>query len=69
MVYNRVFGGSKMNFEDIASACTRIFEDKSIVRYKTILINPEKIFKLPVLSKDLDIQCCSFFTEDNGSNV
>ena len=58
-----------MNNQELAQACTRIFKDKSIVRYQYILINPEKIFELPVIAKDLDIQYCTFLTVDDGSEV
>ena len=58
-----------MDSQKLAEACTRIFENGSVVRYKHILINPEVIFDLPVIASELDIQRCTFFTVDDGSEV
>ena len=58
-----------MNTQQLAEACTRIFKNRSIVRYKYILINPELIFELPAISSELDIQYCTFLTVDDGSEV
>ena len=58
-----------MNTQKLMEACTRIFENRSIVRYKYILINPELIFELPVIASELDIQYCTFLTVDDGSKV
>lgn len=58
-----------MNHQELVEACTRIFEDRSSVRYKYVLINPEKIFELPVIASELDIQYCTFITADDGSEV
>lgn len=58
-----------MNTQKLTEACTRIFEDKSAVRYKYVLINPEKIFELPVIASELDIRYCTFITVDDGSEV
>lgn len=58
-----------MNNQELAEACKRIFEDRSVVRYKYVLINPEKIFELPVIASELKIQYCTFITVDDGSEV
>ena len=58
-----------MNHQELVEACTRIFEDRSVVRYKYVLINPKKIFELPVIASELDIQQCTFITVDDGSEV
>ena len=58
-----------MNTQKLAEACTRIFENGSVVRHKCILINPELVFELPVIASELDIQYCTFFTVDNGSEI
>ena len=58
-----------MNTQKLAEACTRIFENGRAVRHKSILINPELVFELPVIASELDIQYCTFFTVDNGSEI
>lgn len=58
-----------MNTQKLIEACTRIFENGSVVRYKYILINQELIFELPVIASKLDIQYCTFLTVDDGSEV
>ena len=58
-----------MNTQQLAEACTRIFENGSVVRHKYILINPELVFELPVIARELDIQQCTFLTVDDGSEV
>lgn len=58
-----------MNTQKLIEACTRIFENESIVRHKNILINPELVFDLPVIASELDIQQCTFLTVDDGSEV
>lgn len=58
-----------MTPQKLTEACTRIFENGSVVRYRHILINPEVIFDLPVIANELDIQRCTFFTVDDGSEV
>lgn len=58
-----------MNSQEVVEACTRIFENGSVVRYKHILINPKTIFDLPVIANELDIQRCTFITVDDNSEV
>ena len=58
-----------MNTQKLIEACTRIFENGSVVRHKYILINPELVFELPVIASELDIQHCTFLTVDDGSKV
>lgn len=58
-----------MNTQKLIEACTRIFENGSVVRYKYILINPELVFELPVIASEFDIQYCTFLTVDDGSEV
>ena len=62
-------GDVTMNTEKLEQACTRIFKNRSIVRYKYILINSELIFELPVIASELDIQYCTFLTVADGSEV
>lgn len=56
-------------FKKIVEACQRIFKNGTVLRNEVILINMDKIFDLPIISNQFDIQRCTFLTCDDGSDV